>query len=356
MVLLDKVVIVALGYMLCIAFVFRNDGSLRTWDGDPQEPCAHPLRAYAWASLVLAAYTPYHMRLLVRFNYVAGTVHDEIFQMLVWLFLCTGTTLVWTCRKDVIEEAVSRGDVVTKTGVTSDGAMFGDDGQDSSNDPSVAHALNACQATCPDLTDAVVVYMTALALFMLSVILPLLFLPRILQQQLRDNDNDEDDDLMFSFTHGSIVTAEKILQNMQNVKLVRQSEGNVRVVPTTTTTADSPNDTTTATTTTTTTWAAEEGTLECCICMTEFHIYNDDIEAGDIEEQEHGSVVRTPVCGHLLHEQCIAGWVGGRWERSISNETLRQNRQRRARCTTCPLCRAELQRGVGRAQRSYNTF
>jgi len=377
---------------------------------------ASSLHAYAWASLVLAAYTPNHRRLRARFNDGGGggtstrppavRRYDQIFHTLALLYVYAGITLVQTCKEDAIVEAVDAGDVVTKSGATSDA---GEDG--TSDDSSVGHGLNACQATCPALTDAVSLYVTTLELFTLSLILPLLFLPCIylwflrqatanqealaeLQQRLRD---DDDDDFMFSFAggggrHGSTTTAEEILQNLQTVKLVQQSEGNVRIVPTMTT-ADTAADTTTATTTAT--WEAKEGARECCICMSEFYIYDnadDDIEAGDMEEQELGSVVRTPVCGHLFHEQCIANWVGGRWEEQISrnnnnnqtasggtssstsnvrdgaevgtesdidsNPTIerQQNRRRRARRTTCPLCRAELQRGGDRPQPSYNTF
>jgi RING-type zinc-finger len=93
---------------------------------------------------------------------------------------------------------------------------------------------------------------------------------------------------------------------------------------------------------------------ECCICMNEYSVREEpllfrptDADAAtsslvDVEAGQGGSfvdpVVRIPQCGHFFHQQCIAGWVGGAWQPGDAGI----ERFRRAKRTTCPLCRKDL--------------
>ena len=465
---LGTLVALALVYFLYAAFFLRNDGTpFWTRTNSPSlPPCAHPLRAYALASLLWGLYAPYHRRLRARLmgsstgdassSTSAPRRYDQIVHTLALLYVYMGITLLQTCAQDMDHTAA--GDAVEVTNES--------EGNNNNNNPDEAAPLNSCQATCPVLADAAQLYVTALELFTLSLVLPLLFLPCIylwflrqatanqealaaLRQRLRDADggdfsgSDDDDTHDFIFgpgspfagtaatrrRGGSPLSAEHILRQMTRVKLVQeQPDGNLRVVSTTAAAGQQPNDPAesvenlTATTTTTTTWEAkEEGARECCICMSEFYIYNSvndnshDIETGNHahDEEDPEAVVRTPVCGHLFHKQCIANWVGGRWEEPISSRNHRsssdnrppqnpradggtgttsnharsrenvdrsheaatnnnnsgsrreRHRHRRARRTTCPLCRADLWQptstssssngAIGRAH-SYGTF
>ena len=475
---LGTVVALALFYMLYAAFVLRNDGTVWTPaqaqnseqdDGggtQEQEPCAHPLHAYAWASLLLALYTPNHKRIRTRLFAAQHAAHtgdgrppavrryDQIFHTLALLYVYAGITLVQTCNEDVLMDGSGGGGgdnavVVAKAGATSDGG--GDDDPNADGSTALLNDLhnynNACQATCPALTEAVTLYVATLELFTLSLILPLLFLPCIylwflrqattnqealadLQQRLRED--DEDDDFVFNSLTGNsrrggaaTVTAEEILRRLQTIRLVRRQQDDdddddkVRIVSTDPAVRE--------------TWEAKEGARECCICMSDFYIHDEDddetnINNNDIETANANNnstadqeevIVRTAGCGHLFHEHCIANWIGGRWEqqpqspRSSSSNRLsraasspshrgdaaaaadngvaggdtasadngdaggdaantadgnsrsrntaataerQRHRQRRARRTTCPLCRADLRHEGSGGRTQYSTF
>mmetsp|Transcript_13557 Transcript_13557/g.17797 ORF Transcript_13557/g.17797 Transcript_13557/m.17797 type:complete len:179 (-) Transcript_13557:461-997(-) len=127
---------------------------------------------------------------------------------------------------------------------------------------------------------------------------------------------------------------------------------------------------------------------ECCICMSEFEISKEgdadpalerplennkssternrpstslveqDVDQSDEERSlQLGSDVSDPVgdvfyddntivrtkCGHVFHQKCLAGWIGGRWEpsqRGVHGGEV--SGRRRARRTCCPLCRQDL--------------
>jgi hypothetical protein len=399
---LGTVVALAFVYMMYTAFCLDNAGATvfneNFWNMGShrrthQAPCSHPLHAYGWASLFLASYVPYHHE--YRTIYSRGHQRDarrfdQIFYTVALLYVYAGITLVETCREDIVRNSEERGG----------------EGLDLSS-------TNSCQATCPTLTDAMTVYVATLELFTLSLILPLLFLPCIyiwflrqatqdqeamalLQQQLRE-DSDTDDLLFGAMTRrrnitnaeGSQSTMEDILQNMESVKLVAQDESQ-REKYLFVSAEDSRSE------------AVKTGSRECCICMTDFNVSENDAEIDmDLESgrpapiAEENEIVRTSVCGHIFHRHCIASWVGGRWERRRQTNThgpwsLRsgstsrryrdggsnnasangnahasnvvvadagaslpnRDRQRHAIRTTCPLCRADLSQRTAR----YGTF
>lgn len=407
---LGTIAVLALLYLLYAAFVLRNDGTIwKPHGGEAQEPCAHPLHAFAWASLLLACYTPNHKS--IRRHLFRGETGrppmvrrcDQIFHTLALLYVYAGITLVQACREDSLD---ATGQELTNRGTTNE---KGD---------TVHMGMNTCQATCPVLTDAVTLYVATLELFTLSLILPLLFLPCIylwflrqatanqaslaeLQQRLREGAEDDDDDFVFDTLTGAhgggrTIPAHAILSQQIAVILVKQQqqqqqEGNqdendksstkVSIIPTDPEIQHR--------------WDAKDGSRECCICMSEFYIHDEngdtniDIETATVADDQE-VIVRTPICGHLFHEQCITNWVRGRWEEQHSTRTLlRQDvgisinedterngtqsatengdipvadsreryrhRQRRARRTTCPLCRADLWCDSG-GHSQYSTF
>jgi len=403
---LGTVVALALFYMLYAAFVLRNDGTVWTptqapqnseQDGDDgtpeQEPCAHPLHAYAWVSLLLALYTPNHKRIRTRLFAAQHAAHtgdgrppavrryDQIFHTLALLYVYAGITLVQTCNEDVLMDGSGGGGgdnavVVAKAGATSDGG--GDDDPTADGGTALLNDLhnysNACQATCPALTEAVTLYVATLELFTLSLILPLLFLPCIylwflrqatsnqealadLQQRLRED--DEDDDFVFGSLTGNsrrggaaTVTAEEILRRLQTIRLVRRQQDDdddeddkVRIVSTDPAVRE--------------TWEAKEGARECCICMSDFYIHDEDdddainndghdIEAANININNNSSstadqevIVRTAGCGHLFHEHCIANWIGGRWEQQSQSPRSSNSSNRLSRAARSPSHRGD---------------
>ena len=453
---LGTLVVLALAYFLYAAMLLRNDGtpiwSSSSASPSSSPPCAHPLHAYAMVSLMWGLYVPHHRQVRMRVVGTGGAEssaprrYDQMVHTLALLYVYFGITLLQTCEQDTGTAVV----VMMKQ--EGDGVVT----QQQNNNPS---SINACQATCPVLTDAAQLYVMALELFTLSLVLPLLFLPCIylwflrqntenqealaaLQQRLRDevadedlsvSDEDDSNDFMIfgggspfvtagamarrRAITGSRVTADQILRQLCKVKLVLEPSGNVRVDVVVSSGATRNNlDAAVPDATAVVTWEAKEGARECCICMSEFYIYDvedNDIETGNHaqgdEPQEYVAVVRTPVCGHLFHEQCIANWVGGRWEdqspRNSSNSRSHRSihisnyhptpalsggtdtpsslqhrdenavtgttsndrndrrgrhrqRQRLARRTTCPLCRADLWRSSGSNDHapSYGTF
>jgi hypothetical protein len=121
-----------------------------------------------------------------------------------------------------------------------------------------------------------------------------------------------------------------------------------------------------------------EDIKDCCICMSDLVVSKEqDVDLGatmaytldtaasslvrpllaveDIQEHESiqshqpkgnstiGSISSDDIivqtkCGHLFHQSCLAGWLGGGWDDSSTINT--QVRLVRRRC--CPLCREDL--------------
>lgn len=302
---LGTIVTLALLYLVYAAFIL-----------DARKTCAHPLHWYVVISLLLIAYAPNHTRIRRHvFHYVRerdGPTRpppvrrfDQFFHTLALLYVYGGITLVQTCREDMhkIDE-------------------------DS--------MVNSCTATCPNLYPALSVYVATLELFTFSLILPLLFLPCIYLWFLRQATADAEALAVLQdrlreeealFRNGG-VTAEEILSHLEAVKLVADDDNNrVLIVP-----LQSDDPTSEA--------KDANGVKECCICMCDFVIA--DLETGDASSAENNqaeAIVRTQRCGHLFHKQCIASWVGGRWQ---NDEGADGSPRRRARRTTCPLCRQDL--------------
>ena len=64
--------------------------------------------------------------------------------------------------------------------------------------------------------------------------------------------------------------------------------------------------------------------------------------------EKDSDIVRTK-CGHIFHQDCLAGWIGGRWQLNPNTANVASDennsqliRRRRARQTCCPLCREDL--------------
>jgi hypothetical protein len=210
------------------------------------------------------------------------------------------------------------------------------------------------------------VYVSVVELFTFSLILPLLFLPCIYLWFLRQATADADALAMlqerlqeedFLFRNGG-VTAEEVLAELEPVKLVRvvtEDDGNssnsesvarLLVVPLNSRDLSQAKD--------------SGETKSCCICMSDFDVQvveatAEDLRTGNVfiesfDEEAGGgangndveAVVRTRNCGHLFHRHCIGSWVGGRWQGSESGGDEPPSPRRRARRTTCPLCRSDL--------------
>jgi preprotein translocase subunit YajC len=355
---------------------------------DLRRTCSHPLHWYALASLTLVAYIPFHAQVRSHlFSYqrerdgpirpARVRMFDQFFHTVCLLYVYTGVTLIQTCREDMVagEDA--------KNMVGNEIAMPNDD------------PLNTCQATCPNLYQALSVYVATLEMFTFALILPLLFLPCIYLwflrrataeaeafAQLQDRLQEEEALL----TNGGVTTGE-IMDSLENVKLVSRSD-----VPT----VKSDDATNLPEEVDQEIWllpySATDASIgmksdvkECCICMTDFPIHSEaDLEKGLFQEdnkiggnigQCSGNInpaleastnldrsnnetpsvdlkecviVRTR-CGHVFHKECLYGWVGGRWQMNANanasdsvDSTSPDRRRRRARQTCCPLCREDL--------------
>jgi preprotein translocase subunit YajC len=157
--------------------------------------------------------------------------------------------------------------------------------------------MNTCAATCPNLYQALSVYVATLEMFTFALILPLLFLPCIYLWFLRRataeaeaftqlQDRLQEEEALLS--NGGI-TAGEILDSLENVKLVSRPSNNgsgeaeVWLLP----------------------WCATSSSIgtssdvkECCICMNEFGVQSE--QGGDVESgfQDDGEgLVRTEVPG-----------------------------------------------------------
>jgi hypothetical protein len=312
--------IVPFGTLACVGLLWLLYAS---WIPDFSRSCSHPLHGYAWASLALILYAPYHAALRHRlFPLSDGPAQstqvrrfDQTFHTLALLYVYAGITLLQTCREDVPGLSL---DVVNSN----------------STAPS---SINTCADTCPHLYEALEVYIAALELFTFSLILPLLCLPCLYLWFLRQAQADtealarlqerlRDEEYMMHHTGG--VSAREIMEQLKEVQLLwNDQEQKVLVLP-----KDSDD------------WSLAKDASqmkECCICMENFAMHN-DVEAASEEE-----IVRTVPCGHIFHKHCMAGWVEGRWQGNGGETPALQppvDSHRRARRTTCPLCRADLRR------------
>lgn len=408
----------------------------------------------------------------------------QIAKALALVYVYAGIALLQACDADPLPEGTTVTTLFPKAVLVVDGGAGGGEAMAATiHDTAIfggGGGGNSCQATCPALTQSLTYYVATLELLILAMLLPLVCLPCVYLWMLRyattttnfaststdpqtlagvlqdhyllrrHNNNDDDDDTAdddhgLRYNHrrhrSTVVTAGEILQQLRSVRLVRDYpnvdstginhneddddddnddhvDGKVRIV--------SLDDSGCVIK------AKCNGALECCICMSDFYIGNstednNDVEVGYITTaatmNENDAIVQTPTCGHLFHKNCIASWVGGRWEQqrrqiqqqhqqqqqleNDSNSTPRPNagrthpndddvhvvvggvgdttdnnnntegsaiwsanhlrvgRQRRARRTTCPLCRADLRRtssgggGGGRGgefRTRYNTF
>ena len=237
-----------------------------------------PIFAYAGLTLLVAMYAPYHMR---------RRRHDKIVHSLALLYLYFGLVIMQSCNR------------------TPDVENGNEDNMDAS--------ISVCATHCPALIRALHIYVGAMELFTVSLFIPLLFIPCIYVWFLRQADQER---TLVEFhqrytergnhrnnSNTAFTVSHVLEQGLQTVQLVERGEG-VVVVGCGRSTTSSGTPTT---------------TRECCICMT------------DLVETNNKAVVQTKECGHLFHRQCLASWIGGRWEGG-----------RRARRTTCPLCRSEL--------------
>jgi hypothetical protein len=327
---------------------------------DLRRTCSHPLHWYALASLILVAYIPHHAQVRSHlFHYsrerdgpirpARVRMYDQFFHTVCLLYVYTGVTLIQTCREDIIGN---------------DSELINEEIQN------LETPLNSCAATCPNLYQALSVYVATLEMFTFALILPLLFLPCIYLWFLRRataeaeafaqlQDRLQEEEALLS--NGG-VTASEILDSLENVKLVARTqtdasgEKQVWLLPYSATDASI---------------GMNSDVKECCICMSDFPVQPEaDLEDGLFEDNEdklskdpamssssssqessssnpieERGIVRTR-CGHIFHKECLSGWVGGRWQinpqQNNEDAGAQDRRRRRARQTCCPLCREDL--------------
>lgn len=392
--------IVPLGTIVAIAllWVLYAASSL-----DLRKSCSHPLHWYALTSLVLVAYIPNHATVRSHlFHYsrerdgpirpARVRMYDQFFHTVCLLYVYTGVTLIQTCREDLVNDADARQEMTengNELAMPSDGPF------------------NTCQVTCPNLYQALSVYVATLEMFTFALILPLLFLPCIYLwflrrataeaeafAQLQDRLQEEE-----ALLNNGGVTVGEILDGMETIKLVsRRNLDNAAADGTIETphlgeTEEASNSVKSETegeiwllpySETDISIGMRCNVKECCICMVDFAVQNEtDLEDGMFESEGnittldtlagndrevssdsgHGSVrsetssvthivkesviIRTK-CGHIFHQECLAGWIGGRWQlnpnaaNNPNDDTTQDRRRRRARQTCCPLCREDL--------------
>ena len=159
---LGTILAVALLWVLYAAFVL-----------DLRRSCSRPLHGYAVVSLVFVAYAPHHQQVRnYLFSYspdrngpprpIAVRMYDQLYHTLCILYVYGGVTLIEACVEDTgnNDHGNDAVDVIGKdTTPATDGALG-----------------NTCAVTCPNLYQALSIYVTTLELFTFSLILPLLFL------------------------------------------------------------------------------------------------------------------------------------------------------------------------------------
>ena len=301
---------------------------------DLRRSCSHPLHSYAVVSLVLVAYIPHHGNTRSQlFQYsrerdgpirpARVRMYDQFFHTICLLYVYSGVTLIQTCHDDV---------------VTPDNLVELMEKYNLESVPAET-TLNTCAATCPNLYQALSVYVATLEMFTFALILPLLFLPCIYLWFLRRataeaeafahlQDRLQEEEALLS--NGGI-TASEILDSLENVKLVARRSNNgtgeseVWLLPLC---ATSPST------------GTSSNVKECCICMNEFGVQNEqggDVETGFQVDGEVGgaedapcdtsteseatdpketSIVRTR-CGHVFHKEVSVKAVGKKINETI---------------------------------------
>jgi hypothetical protein len=331
---LGSIAILGLLWLLYASFVM-----------DRNNTCSHPIHWYAAVSLGVLIYMPFHTQIRSYFfqydrerdgpsRPIGVRRYDQCFNTIALLYVYAGITFVQTCRDDLI---------------LPDGTSPGD-----AANIDVSSLNNSCAATCPNTFASLRVYVACLELFVLSLVIPLLFLPclylyfvrRTMQDAealalLRDRLREEE-----AMRRNGGITADEILANFETVQLMvdpRIIDHRVIVVPRPRKAPDTSDAEISSPAYIDFSKAKDCDMKECCICMKSFKVHvPSDIEAGATtaaaadEDACDDNIVRTSkTCEHLFHERCIASWVGGRWEGRNNPE------QRPARHTTCPLCRRD---------------
>jgi hypothetical protein len=380
--------IVPLAVLVVLAFVYMIYGAILDWTAS----CSHPLHAFTAVSALIICYAPNHpLARAYLFGYhrdmdgparpLAVRRYDQLVHTLALLYVYAGMTLDQTCREDTSSNYTPGN---TETSATTLNATSMKELLLDSHDHD---SINSCQATCPNLYPAVAAYVVTLEVLCWSLLVPLLCLPCIYLWFLRrassqahtladfhDRLREDEDDVR---RNGNILT-ETVMAQLQDVKLVRvyndaRKDGatgsdRVLIVPSGVSDVSQGKD--------------SNNVLECCICMSDFVVQDEeadttstdiDIETGatasvpdteadatsaDIEtgattpsvalplpqspvlpETDVDAIVQTKKCGHIFHKHCMASWVGGQWRGATLDG---DDSPRRARRTTCPLCRNDL--------------
>lgn len=324
--------IVPLGTIASLALVWLLYASFIL---DVGKSCSRPMHWYAVLSLVLVIYAPYHGRIrsfLFQYTRERGVErppnvrrYDQLFHTLALIYVYAGITLVQSCREEVVSPEEN-------------GAANVELDLNAPTDP-----MNTCQATCPNLFVALRVYVTAIEVFTFSLILPLLFLPclylyfirRTMQDAeslaaLQDRFREEE-----AMMRNGGVTTQELLDQFEKVGLASDPQDPEKVIMLSKDGDDKEQST-------------KCSQKECCICMEAFDLEQDEEMGNELTSLDHDmDVIRTPSCGHLFHRRCMSSWIGGRWEAGADgaeneSDPLGASGSRRARRTTCPLCRQDV--------------
>jgi len=197
---------------------------------DLQKSCSHPLHSYALVSFLLVAYLPNHSQVRSQiFNYsrerdgpirpIRVRMYDQFFHTVCLLYVYTGVMLIQTCRDDLLDKSAFEIAAASQHTHHNSYELTMDDG---------GGPWNSCEATCPNLYQALSVYVATLELFTFALILPLLFLPCIylwfLQRATveadafsRLQDRLQEEDALLS--NGGVTTGE-IVDSLEVVKIV----------------------------------------------------------------------------------------------------------------------------------------
>jgi len=315
--------IVPMALLTCMTAVTMVVGFVSNFSAE----CSHPLKVYFGITVYVFVYVCFiHDRIRARLlsvNHDQGNGnttsnhnrlvrrYEQISHSIGLLYIYAGVSLVQACEDDTILPE------------TPDAAI-----------------RSTCEATCPALFDATVRYVTIVCCLLLSFVLPLLFLPCIYLWFIRQAGSDRDlaamqerfrEEEFLSYLAPTNTANDILNHSIEKVTLHRKHDDHIlaqtmgensRLVEAKPTVE----------------------TNECCICMNAFIIHEHDLENNQVPEQpaDIDVIVRTKPCGHLFHERCMASWVGGRWRENEDFSETAPWRQRRAKRTTCPLCRGSL--------------
>lgn len=315
---------------------------------DISKPCSRPIKTFAVATIFWVLYAPSHSGVRAYlFSYdrardgpnrpLIVRRYDQIFHTMALVYVYAGITLVQTCREDEQNPA---------------------NRQQADNTASIGVHSGTCDATCPNLYPALSLYVATLEVFTLSLILPLLCLPCIYVWFLRQVTADQEALVLLQerfreeeealLSGAPTVSAGDVIDQLEAVQLVRRKN------------LKSLDDSNAIWVVTKDRVGCEQrkdlhGAHECVICMNDFSIIDEDegdchdVESGRKDEIKSGEeeIVRAINCKHLFHQRCIASWIGGRWHGSNTERSSSSWRRRRAKRTTCPLCRGNLQSEPG---------